>query len=119
MTGKVGNADPSLGYIMWFANVVELYQKRNCNCFACSSPDHLMKDCLEKMGKTTREVGLNLKEVMVKKGGWSSHKSVVMQEATLGNAPKHKIPQNVPFLNPDPLIYCSQPENIAWVKIDD
>ena len=28
MTGEVDNIDPSLGYITWFANVVELYQKR-------------------------------------------------------------------------------------------
>ena len=28
-TGEVGNVDPSLGYITWFTNVVELYQERN------------------------------------------------------------------------------------------
>ena len=87
MTGEIGNVDLSLGYIMQFANVVELYQKRNCNCFGCGNPDHLVKDCLKELGKTTREIGLNLKEGMAKKGVWSSQKLVVTQEATLGNAP--------------------------------
>ena len=31
MSGEVGNVDPSFGYIMQFANAVELYQKKNCN----------------------------------------------------------------------------------------
>ena len=62
MTGEVGNVDPLLGYIVQFANAVELYQKKNCNYFGCGSPDHLVKDCPKEMGKTTRKVGLNLKE---------------------------------------------------------
>ena len=88
MTGKVSNVDPSLGFIVWFANVVELYQKRNHNCFGCGSPDHRVKDCLKEKGKTARKVGLNLKEGMAKKGGWSSQKLVAMQDATLGDAPQ-------------------------------
>ena len=87
MTGEVSNVDPSLGDITWFANAVELYQKRNCNCFGCGSPDHLVKDCLNEMEKTARKVGLNLKEGTAKKGCWSSQKSVATQEATLGDAP--------------------------------
>ena len=59
-TGEVSDVDPSLGYIMQFANVVELYQKKNHNCFGCGSPDHLVKDCPKEMGKTARKVGLNL-----------------------------------------------------------
>ena len=84
-TGKVSNVDPSLGFITQFANVVELYQKRNCNHFGYGSPDHLVKDCLKKMRKTTRKVGLNLKEGTAKKGGQSSQKLVATQEAILGN----------------------------------
>ena len=64
MTGEVSDVDPLLGYIVWFANVVELYQKKNCNCFRCGSPDHLVKDCLKELGKATRKVGLNSKEGM-------------------------------------------------------
>ena len=45
LPGKVGDADQSLGYIVWFDNTVELYQKKNCNCFRCGSLDHLVKDC--------------------------------------------------------------------------
>ena len=70
MTGKVDNVDLSLGYIIQFANAVELYQKKNQNCFGCSSPYHLVKDFLKELGKTARKVGLKLKEGMVKKGGW-------------------------------------------------
>ena len=43
--GKVGDAEPLLVYIMWFANAVDLYQKKNHNCFGCDNPDHLVKDC--------------------------------------------------------------------------
>ena len=87
-TGEVGDVDLSVGYIMQFTNVVELYQKKNCNCFRCGSPDHLVKDCLKEMGKTERKVGLNLKEGMAKKGGQSSKKLVASQEATLGDTPQ-------------------------------
>ena len=38
--------------------------------FGCGSPDHLVKNCPNDLGKTARKVGLNLKEGMVKKGGW-------------------------------------------------
>ena len=69
MTGEVSNVDPSLGYVMWFASAVELYQKRNHNCFGCGSPDHLVKVYPKEMGKTVRKVGLNLKDGMAKKGG--------------------------------------------------
>ena len=62
MTGEVGNVDPSLGYIMQFANMVKLYQKKNHNCFWCGSPDHLVDDCPKELGKIARKMGLNLKE---------------------------------------------------------
>ena len=87
MTGEIGHVDPSLGYISQFTNVVELYQKKNCTCFGCGSPDHLVKDCPKEVGKTARKVGLNLKEGMAKKGVWSSKKLVATQEATPGDAP--------------------------------
>ena len=44
-TGKVGSVALSLAYIVQFTNAVELYQKRNYNCFRCGRPDHLLKDC--------------------------------------------------------------------------
>ena len=69
ITGEVGDVDPSLGFVMQFANVVALYQKRNHNCLRCGSLDHLVKDCPKEMRKTARKVGLNLKEGMAKKGG--------------------------------------------------
>ena len=84
----VGDVDPSLGYIVWIANAVELYQKKNCNCFGCGSPDHMVKDCPKGMGITARKVGLNLKEGMAKKGGQSSQKLLAAQKATPCNAPQ-------------------------------
>ena len=86
MTGEVCIVDPLLGFITWFTNVVELYQKRNHNCYGCDSPDHLVKDCPKEMGKTTRMVGLNLKKGMAKKRDWSSEKLVATQDAILGDA---------------------------------
>ena len=45
-----------------------------------------MKDCPKELGKATRKVGLNLKEGMAKKGGWSSQKLVAAQQATPDDA---------------------------------
>ena len=85
--GKVGDVDSSLGYMAWFANVVELYQKKNHNYFGCGSPDYLVKDCPKELGIPGRKVGLNLKEEMAKKGNWSSQESVAIQQTTPGNTP--------------------------------
>ena len=49
----VGGADQSVGYIVHFANVVKLYQRKTQNCFRCGSHDHLMKDCPKDLSKTT------------------------------------------------------------------
>ena len=43
----VRGADQLVGYIIHFANVVMLYQRKNQNCFRCGSPDQLMRDCSE------------------------------------------------------------------------
>ena len=87
MSGKVGGADQSLGNIVQLASAVELYQKNNHNCFGCGSLDHLVKDCPKDLGKTARKVGLNLKEGMAEKGGWTSLKLVATQQANQGKAP--------------------------------
>ena len=88
MLVEIGDVDPFLGYIMWFAIAVELYQKKNHNCFRCGSPDYLVKDCPKDLAKTARKGGLNLKEWVVKKGGQSSQKLVVTQQTALGDAPQ-------------------------------
>ena len=87
MPGKVGSTDHSVDNIIQFANAVELYQKKNHNCFRCASADHLVKDCPKDLGKTARKVGLNLKERTAKKGGQNSLKLVAAQQATLSKAP--------------------------------
>ena len=55
----MGGADQPAGYIIHFANAVELYQKENQNCFRCGSPYHLVKDCQKGLSKTARKVSLN------------------------------------------------------------
>ena len=51
MTGEIGDGNPLLGYIVQFADAVELYQEKNCNCFRFGSPNHLVKDCPKELGK--------------------------------------------------------------------
>ena len=46
----------------------ELYLRKNQNCFRCGSPDHLLKDCLKDLSKTTWKASLNMKEGMMNKG---------------------------------------------------
>ena len=75
----IGGADQPVSYIIHFVNTVELYQKKNWNCFGCGSPDHLVKNCPKDLSKIARKVSLNVKEVMMKKGGWTPQKPVVTQ----------------------------------------
>ena len=83
----VGGMDQSVGYIVCFANMVELYQRKNQNCFRCSSPDHLMKDCLNDLSKIACKVSLSTKEGTMKKGDCASKKPVVTQPASPDNSP--------------------------------
>ena len=39
----IGGAYQPVGYIVCFANVVKLHQRKNGNCFRCGSSDHLMR----------------------------------------------------------------------------
>ena len=89
-SGGITGVDQSVGYIVWFADAVELYQKKNQNCFWCSSPDHLVKHCPRDLGKTAWKLSLNVKEGMIKKGGQAPQKPVDAQLASLDKAPKHK-----------------------------
>ena len=50
-----GEAHQSVGYIIWFANAIELYQKKNQNCLGCGSPDQIVKDYPEDLNKTARK----------------------------------------------------------------
>ena len=43
-SSRAGGADQSVRYIVYVANTVKLYQKKNQNCFGCGSPDHLLRD---------------------------------------------------------------------------
>ena len=84
----VRGADKSVGYVICFANVVKLYQRKIQNYFRCGSPDHLMRDCPKDLSKTTQKVSLNVKEGMAKKGGWTPQKPVVAQLAMPDEVPK-------------------------------
>ena len=84
----VGGVDQSVGYIVHFPNAVELYQRENWNCFRCDSPDHLMKDCPKDLSKTAQKVSLNMKEGMIKKGGWAPQKPIVTQPVSPDETPR-------------------------------
>ena len=75
----IGGADQPVSYIIHFADAIELYQKKNQNCFTHGTPDHLVKDCPKDLSKTTRKTSLNVKERTMKKGGWNPQKPVVAQ----------------------------------------
>ena len=79
-SSRVGGADQSVGYIVHFGNAVKLYQRKNQNCFRCSSPD-LLKDCPKDLSKTTQKVSLKAKEGITNKGGWAPQKPVAAQLA--------------------------------------
>ena len=81
-------ADQLVSYIIPFANTVELYQKKNQNCFRYGSPNHLVKDCPKDLSKVARKVNLNIKEGMKKKGNWTPQKPVVSQQASPDKAPR-------------------------------
>ena len=86
-SSRVGGADQYVGYIVHFAIVVELYQKKNQNCFRCSRPVHLMRDCPKDLSKTAWKMSLNVKEGTAKKGGWVPQKPVVTKPASLDKVP--------------------------------
>ena len=85
---EIGEADQPLSYIIQFANAVEIYQKKNQNCFRCSSPDHLVTDCPKDLDRIARKASLNAKEGMTKKGGRTPQKPVATQLAFPDKVPR-------------------------------
>ena len=85
---EIGGTDQPLRCIVWFANTVELYQKKNQNCFGCGSSVHLVKDCPKDLSKVTRKVSLNAKEGMMKKECCTPQKPVVTQLTSQDRAPR-------------------------------
>ena len=89
----IEGSDQSLSYIIYFANAVELYHKKNWNCFWCGISDHPVKDCLKNLSKTAWKVSLNVKEGAkegrLKPSETSSHSSCVPRQAP--RAWKHPI----------------------------
>ena len=86
-SSAVGGVDQLVGYIIHFANVVKLYQRKNRNCFGCCSPDHLVKDCPKDLSHTAQKLSLNVKEWTTKKGGCAPQKPVVTQPVSPDKAP--------------------------------
>ena len=86
--GRVKEADQSVKYIAHFTTAVELYQRKNKNCFGCGSPDHFVWGCPKDVSRPTQKVYLNTKEGMAKKGGWAPHKPAAAQSTS-----QHKVPQ--------------------------
>ena len=87
----IGVADQSVGYIVCFAKVVKLYQRKNQNCFGCGSPDHLIRECPKNLSKTAQKLSINTKEGMAKKGGQTPQKPVGAQLASPDEAPKAQV----------------------------
>ena len=85
---EIGGAEHSVRYIVHFANAVELYQRKNQNCFRCGSPDNLIRDCPKDLRKTAQKVGLNVKEGTAEKQDQAPQKLVVAQLASPDEAPK-------------------------------
>ena len=56
MSDRVEEADQSIEYIAHFAKAVELYQKKNKNCFGCGSPNHFVCDCPKDVSRPTQKV---------------------------------------------------------------
>ena len=44
-TSRAGEEDQSIAYMFHFPKAIELHQKKNRNCFGCSSPGHLIHNC--------------------------------------------------------------------------
>ena len=53
MLNEIGGTDQPISYIIHFTNTVELYQKKNWNCFGCGSLYHLVKDCPKDLSRVT------------------------------------------------------------------
>ena len=87
-SGGAEETDQSVEYIIHFTKVVELYQKKNRNCFGCSSPDHLIKYCQKDLSQSAWKVDLNIKGGDGKKGGQTPQKPVAAQQASLGEMPQ-------------------------------
>ena len=68
-SGGIGETDQPVEYIIHFAKVVELYQKKKRNCFGCGSYDHLIQYCLKDVSKYAWKVYLNMKQGTAKMGG--------------------------------------------------
>ena len=82
----LGGTDQPISYIVHFANIVELYQKKTQNCFRCGSPNHLIRDCPKDVGKIAQKMSLNAR------GGWKEgrlapQKPSVVQPVSLDKAP--------------------------------
>ena len=87
-SGRIGEMVQSVEYIIQFAKVVELYQKKNRNCHRCGSPNHIVWDCPKDISKSTQKVYFNTEEGMAKKGGWAPQKPAAAQQASPDKMPQ-------------------------------
>ena len=83
-----GQTDQSTEYIIHLAKAVELYQKKNRNCFGCGSSDHLIWDCPKDLSWSAQKADLNMKEGMPKKGGQTPQKPVATQQSSPDEMPQ-------------------------------
>ena len=86
-SGRVGETDQCVEYVIHFAKAVELYQKKNKNCFGCGSPDHLIWDCPKDVSRSAWKAYLNMKKGTAKKGGWGPQKAAAGKWTSLDKKP--------------------------------
>ena len=81
--------------------VKDAQQDEKC-CYHCSSPDHFIRDC-PLVKSTRKELNLNCKEGMAKKGGLDPSRKGHSAEGTPGwDAQGIGHHSQTSFLNPDP-----------------
>ena len=86
--GSVGETDQSIEHIVHFAKAVELYQKKNKDCFGYGSADHLKWDFPKDISRSALKAYLNMMKGMANKGGWAPQKPAATQWVSL-----HKMSQ--------------------------
>ena len=79
-----GGTDQSVEFIIHFAKVVELYEKKNKTVLGAVA---LITSYMTAQKTLAQKVNLNTKEGMAKKEGWTPQKSVATQQASPDKMP--------------------------------
>ena len=89
-SGGVEGTYQPMEYIVHFVKVVKLYQQKNRSCFRCSSPKHLVQDCLKDISKSAWKADLNTKEGWQRMEAGLLRSLLSLSEHPWKRVPKHK-----------------------------